>query len=329
MTVNTSSAPDAAPSLNPLQRKQTRQKQEWLGYVFIAPAVILFATFNTWPLIRGILMAFTNYRFVYPDTRWEWNGLANFERMLADPRVSLALEVTLKYTLFVLPIALIIAFLIAVLISRVQAGASFYRWLIYLPSILPVAVSFLMFQQIMSGQFGLINETLRSLGVADPPSWLADKDYALFAVGAAHIWIIIGLPTILFLIGIYNIPTDLYEASEVDGAAEWQKHLFITLPILKPTFALIFILLLPGVVGVTDPMLILTQGGPSRSTMTVGYYLYQTAFQLGDLRLGYASAISLTISLILAVITALVFWWSRAEGSLLKWLRKRFSNRNK
>ena len=309
------------------KQTSTKQKQEWLGYLFIAPAVILFVMFNTWPLIRGILMAFTNYRFVYPETRWEWNGLANFERMLADPRVSLAFEVTLKYTLFVLPLALILAFFIAVLISRVNAGAAFYRWLVYLPAILPVAVSFLMFQQIMSGQFGLINETLRALGVADPPTWLQDRDYALFAVGAAHIWIIIGLPTILFLIGIYNIPTDLYEAAEVDGAAEWQKQLHITMPLLKPTFALVFILLLPGIVGVTDPMLILTQGGPSRSTMTLGYYLYQTAFQQGDLRLGYASAISLLVSVVLALITAVVFWWSRLEGNVFTWLRKRFMSR--
>lgn len=326
MTVNTRSATTAPSPINPSKRKKPKQKQEWLGYLFVAPAVFLFLMFNTWPLIRGILMAFTNYRFVYPETRWEWNGLENFDRMLADPRVGLALEVTLKYTLFVLPTALIIAFLIAVLISRVEKGAQFYRWLIYLPTILPVAVSFLMFKEILNGQFGLINEFLRAIGVAEPPGWLTDADTALFAIGAAHIWIIIGLPTILFLIAIYNIPKDLYEAAEVDGAAEWHKHVYITMPILKPTFALVFILLLPGIVGVTDPILILnTQGGPQRTTFSIGYHLYQTAFLKGDLRLGYASAISLTISLVLTGITMVVFWWSRAETSILTMIRRGFA----
>lgn len=288
------------------------RRHNWLGYVFIAPALILFLTFNIWPIFRGLLMAFTDYRFVYPDTRWSFNGLDNFVRMTHDRRVLASLGISIKYTLIVLPLVLIVSLMVAVLISRVRRGAAFYRWVVYLPAILPVAVSFLMFREMFGQKFGLINHVLISLGlVSQGLDWLGDTHLALPTVALAHSWIIFGFPTILFLIGIYNIGDEVYEAASIDGATEGQKLRWITLPMLKPTFAMIFILLLPGILGVTDPMLILTQGGPANSTRTLGLQLYQVAFQLGDLRLGYASAISLVVSLFTTVVAAVVFWWSR------------------
>jgi multiple sugar transport system permease protein len=281
-----------------------------LGYAFIAPAMILYLVFNIWPIVRGLLMAFTDYRFVYPDTRWDFNGVNNFTKMAGDKNVHEALGVALKYTALVLPVTIILALLVAVLISRVRHGASFYRWVVYLPSILPVAVSFLMFREMYGLKFGLISNTLRGLGMANPPNWLGDATYALPSIALAHLWIIFGFPTLLFLIGIYNIGSEVYEAAGLDGANGWQQLRWITIPLLKPTFALILVLLI-GIIGVTDPMLILTAGGPEDSTRTIGLHIYQLAFVKGDLRLGYAAAISLVIGLFSALVSALVFRWSR------------------
>ena len=281
-----------------------------LGYAFIAPAMILYLVFNIWPIVRGLLMAFTDYRFVYPDTRWDFNGVNNFTKMAGDKNVHEALGVALKYTALVLPVTIILALLVAVLISRVRHGASFYRWVVYLPSILPVAVSFLMFREMYGLKFGLISNTLRGLGMANPPNWLGDATYALPSIALAHLWIIFGFPTLLFLIGIYNIGSEVYEAAGLDGANGWQQLRWITIPLLKPTFALILVLLI-GIIGVTDPMLILTAGGPEDSTRTIGLHIYQLAFVKGDLRLGYAAAISLVIGLFSALISAFVFRWSR------------------
>lgn len=281
------------------------------GYLFIAPAILLYLIFNIWPLIRGILMAFTDYRFVYPDTRWAFNGLENFVKLFESVKVREAAVVSAKYSLIVVPAVLILALFTAILISRVRRGSSFYRWTVYLPTILPVAVSFLMFRQMYAPNFGLINSFLRGLGVENPPFWLGEVATALPAVGAAHLWIIFGFPTLLFLIGIYSIGEELYEAASLDGASRWQQFVFITLPLLKPTTAMVLILIVPGVFGVTDPMLILTQGGPQGSTQTLGYYLYDIAFVRGDLRLGYASSISLVVSLVTAALVALIFRWSR------------------
>ena len=282
-----------------------------MGYLFIAPALILYLTFNVWPLVRGILMAFTDYRFVYPETRWAWNGIDNFIKLFESDKVREALWVSTKYSLIVVPLVLIGALLTAALISQVKKGAGFYRWTVYLPTILPIAVSFLMFRQMYALNYGIINVVLRRLGVEDPPHWLGDVATALPAIGFAHAWIIFGFPTLLFLIGIYNIGVDMYEAAALDGASRRQQFWYVTLPQLKPTVAMVLILIIPGIFSVTDPMLILTQGGPQGSTQTLGYYLYDVAFQRGDLRLGYASAISLVVSLITAAFVAVIFLWSR------------------
>lgn len=282
-----------------------------IGYLFIAPAMLLYLTFNVWPLVRGILMAFTDYRFVYPDTRWDFNGITNFVKLYESDSVREALWISMKYSLLVVPLVLIASLLTAVLISRVRTGAAAYRWVVYLPTILPVAVSFLMFRQLYALNFGLINSLLRSLGVNDPPHWLGDVTTALPAIGVAHAWIIFGFPTLLFLIGIYNISSEMYEAASLDGANRWQQFRFITLPQLKPTTAMVLILVVPGIFGVVDPMLILTQGGPQGSTETLGFYLYDIAFRRGDLRLGYASAISLVVSIITSMFVGLAFLWAR------------------
>ena len=288
------------------------RKNNLLGYVFIAPAMALYLTFNVWPIFRGLAMAFTDYRFVYPDTRWEFNGFSNFVKMVGDRRAMDAAGISLKYLVFVAPAMILIALILAVLISKVKRGAAFYRWVVYLPAVLPVAVIFLMFGEMYGFQFGFINTVLRGWGVENPPNWLGDRTLALPSIGAAHIWMIFGFPTLLFLIGIYNIGSEMYEAASLDGANGWQQFLYLTAPLLKPTFALIVVLNLP-LFGVVEPMLILNNGGPANSTRTLGLYLYQQAFEVGDLRLGYAAAISLVIGVISALIAGAIFRWSRQD----------------
>lgn len=292
-------------------KRGEKQRNNPLGYFFIAPAMALYLVFNIWPIIRGLLMAFTDYRFIYPDSRWDWIGVENFVEMWEDSAAHEAFWIAFRYFLMVVPITIILALIVAILISRVRHGSTFYRWVVYLPSILPVAVSFLMFREMYGLKFGFINTNLRNWGVENPPNWLGDVATALPSIAAAHVWILFGFPTLLFLIGIYNISHEIYEAASLDGANGVQQAMYITIPLLKPTFALVAVLLL-GVLGTTDPMLILTQGGPQKSTHTIGFHLYQIAFQLGDLRLGYAAALSLVLGLVSAIGASVVFRWSRS-----------------
>lgn len=278
------------------------------AYLFIAPAVGLYLVFSVWPIFRGIAMAFTDFRFIYPDTRWEFNGFSNFREMWSDEDFWNAVRVTIRFTLYVLPATVILALILAIAISRVTRMAGFYRWMVYLPVILPVAVTYLMFGQLFNTKFGLINTVLReTFSIRRPPRWLDDPDYALRALALTDIWRGVGFPTLLFLIGIYGIGTELYEAASVDGATGWQQFRSITLPLLKPVFALVLLLGLSSTPMVVDPMLILTGGGPRDSTTSLGLYAYQTAFQLGDLRLGYAAAMNLVLGMSSAVVALIVF----------------------
>lgn len=286
--------------------EEAERTNPW-GYVFIAPALALYLVFSVWPIFRGFIMAFTDFRFAYPSTRWDFNGLNNFREMFHDKTFWTAVSVTLRYTAMVLPTTILIALLMAVMISKVHALAGFYRWMIYLPVILPVAVTYLMFGELFSNKSGLISATLRDFGMKRPPNWLSDPHWVLRAIASSDIWRGVGFPTLLFLIGIYSISSDLYEAAAIDGASSWQQFRSITLPLLKPVFALILLLDLATIPTVVDPVLILTGGGPQDKSTTLGFYAYNNAFRLGDLRLGYASAINLVLGIVSAAAALIVF----------------------
>jgi len=288
------------------KRGDAERNNPW-GYLFIAPALGLYLVFSVWPIFRGFVMAFTDFRFSYPKTRWDFNGLDNFREMYHDKIFWTAVGVTARYTAYVLPATLLLGLLMAVMISKVGLLAGFYRWMIYLPVILPVAITYLMFGQMFSNKFGLINVTLRDFGVKRPPNWLSDPNWVLRAVSSADIWRGVGFPTLLFLVGIYSISADLYEAAALDGASSWQQFRSITLPLLKPVFALILLLGFATVPTVVDPILILTGGGPQNKSTTLGFYAYNNAFRLGDFRLGYASAINLVLGITTAIVALVVF----------------------
>ncbi len=302
-------------SVSRLRRKRHavgERNNPW-GYLFIAPALGLYLLFSVWPIFRGIAMAFTDFRFIYPNTRWDFNGLANFREMMHDSDFWNAAIVSLKFTAYVMPTTILISFFLAVVISKVERLSGFYRWMIYLPVILPVAVTYLMFGEMFSSRFGFINTVLRDLGMKRPPNWLGDPDQVLRSLAVTDVWRGVGFPTLLFLIGIYSIGSDLYEAAAVDGATGWQQLRSITLPLLKPVFALVLLLSLSTIPMVVDPMLILTGGGPQDRSTSLGLYAYQTAFQLGDLRLGYAAAMNLVLGVSSALVALLVFHILRSD----------------
>lgn len=293
------------------------RKESWgnpLGYLFIAPAIILYLVFNFWVLVRGFLMAFTNYRFLVPGSNWAWNGLRNYQLILHDHFFWDAITVSLKYVAMLLPSIVIVALVVAQLIYQVPRGAKFFRGLVYLPVILPVSVTMLLWQQLYNAQYGFIDAVLSGVGVASPPDWLGNVQTALPATALAVVWKSFGFSTLLFLVGLYGIGADLYEAAAIDGATGWQKFSGITLPLLRPTLALVFVLQI-GLLYGTQEVLLLTQGGPQNSTTTVGFYIYQVAFSEGDLRLGYAAAMSLVVGLVISACSIFILRFLRNEAS--------------
>jgi ABC-type sugar transport system permease subunit len=238
--------------------------------------------------------------------------LGNFQEMAADDTFWHSLGISIKFSLLVLPTTLLLALVVAILISRVQRGARFYRWLVYLPAIIPIAVVMLLWRELYNDEFGFINNFLRDWGVSNPPNWLADPTWVLPAIAVPEIWRTFGFPTLLFLVGLYSIPNDLYEAAAIDGAGAWRQVWSITLPLLKPIIVLV-VVLNAHIVGATEQILLTTQGGPQEASYTLGYYLYSLAFMQGDLRLGYAAALSLIAGLLSTLIAAVTFRLLRTE----------------
>src|SRR5690606_39042032 len=140
-----------------------------------------------------------------------------------------------------------------------------------------------------------INNFLRSNGIAEPPRWLGDPAWVLPSLAIIEIWRSFGFPALLFLVGLYSIPGELYEAASIDGAGTWTQVWTITLPLLRPVLTLV-VVLNAHIIGATEQILLTTQGGPQEASHTLGYYLYNLAFALGDLRLGYSAALSLVAS---------------------------------
>jgi multiple sugar transport system permease protein len=156
---------------------------------------------------------------------------------------------------------------------------------------------------------------LQGIGIENPPNWLGSMKTALYAMAVPTVWKGFGEWTLLFLIGIYNINTEIYEAAVVDGANGWQQLWSITIPLLKPVFTLVLVLG-SGIVSATVQSMAMfgdTSGGPGESCLTAGVYLYRTAFIHGDMRMGYAASMSLFLSVINMIITAIVFKTMRTE----------------
>jgi ABC-type sugar transport system permease subunit len=290
-----------------------------LGYLFITPAILLFLVFQGYPIVRGLLMAFSDYRWLVPETQgwFALNGLENYKAILQDEMFIRAFRITLQYTAFFLPLLLTLSLGTALLITWVRNPrlASFYRIVTYIPVVMPVSVSMMMWRQIYNPEYGFLNHFLRTVvHIQNPPLWLSDPSWSMAAVLIPDLWLGFGYFTLLFLIGLYNIDGTLYEAAAIDGANGWQLLVHITLPLLKPIITLVLITT-GGLASAVVPVLTLFQipAGPQRSMLTLGVYGFQTAFSIGDMRMGYAAAMGLVTGVFSIVFTALVFKLLRTE----------------
>lgn len=297
--------------------RQESRGHALMGYLFIFPALALYLTFSGYPLIRGLMIAFSDYRYLIPDHQ-PFNGLANFAEMVNDPLFWESFVRSLYYTVIYTPLNIGLGLLIAVLISKVLQPfeASVYRVIAYLPVVLPIAVALLLWKQLLHPQFGYLNYFLSEwVGIENPPAWLADPDWVIPTLAVAAVWKQVGQNILLFLVGLYNINSELYEAAAIDGATGWSQFTHITLPLLKPTFTVILVLA-AGIIGTAEESLIMfgrTSAGPENAAMLVGRYAYDIAFYLGDLRWGYAAAMNLTMGLISMLMAGVVFKLFRAE----------------
>lgn len=292
-------------------RKALRRNLE--GWLFASPWIIGFLLWTVGPMIASFVLAFTEWDLVSPP---RWVGTQNIQDMLGDPLVWQSLKVTTIYAVTSVPLHIAFGLLLAVLMNTQIAGLRFYRTAFYLPSVLSGVAVALLWRWIFSPEFGLLNLMLSYVGI-NGPSWLGDERWALPSLVLMSLWSV-GAGTIIYLAGLQGIPTDLYEAAEIDGARTWSRFRHITLPMMSP---ILFFQLVVGFISalqVFTQALIVTNGGPNNQTLFILLYLYRNAFQY--FRMGFASGLAWVLFLYILVLTLLVFrsssLWVFYEGEV-------------
>jgi sn-glycerol 3-phosphate transport system permease protein len=276
-----------------------RQKQERLTFLaFIAPNFILFAVFTFWPLVYGFVLSFTKWNMISPTK--EIIGLGNYMAMVQDPIFWKVLGNTFYLAGGSIVVRLGLALGLALLLNQKLAGRDAYRSIIFSPTFTTGAAVALVWSWIFHEDIGLLRVPLNFLGLPSP-NWLGDVRWTMPAIIIVTIWKGMGYDMVIFLAGLQSIPADLYEAARVDGAGRWSLFRHVTLPMLSPITFFLVITTTIGALQAFDIVAVMTGGGPLNSSKVYVYYLYDNAFKW--FKVGYASALSMVLFLIILAIT--------------------------
>ncbi|HVU11984.1 MAG TPA: sugar ABC transporter permease [Phototrophicaceae bacterium] len=268
------------------------------GYLFIAPLFIGIFAFVLIPILVSLVMSFTKWDFVTPP---EFVGIQNYIQMVTRDRLFWkVLGNTFRYVLLSVPLSATIPLILSVLLNQKVPGVTLYRIAFFLPLVTSVVAIGLLWRWMYDSDFGLINYILQMFGIQGP-HWLSDTNLAMPAVVFATVWQGLGYNIIIYLAGLQGIPEQLYEAATIDGAGDLQKFFRITIPLLTPQIFFVLVVSFIGGFQSFGLIYVMTQGGPVNSTNVYVYYLWQTAFS--SAKMGYASALSWVLTLILVVAT--------------------------
>jgi multiple sugar transport system permease protein len=270
------------------------------GILFAAPWMIGFLLFTLGPMLYSFYLAFHQYSIANPP---KWVGLANFVRALSgqDRLFWSSLERTATYAVVMVPMAIVGALLTALLLNQGLKLSSVFRTLFFLPSLVPIVASAVLWRWLFQPEFGAINTFLGWLSI-EGPRWFADPKLAMPSLMVMALWGAVGGRTmVIFLAGLQGVPLELHEAAQIDGANTWQRFRAVTIPMITPT---IFFNLVLGVIAAMQTFgsaLVATNGGPNYATWFYILHLYQTAFQ--NVEMGYGSALAWIFFVIVVTLT--------------------------
>lgn len=280
-----------------------RTREAIAAYIFLAPFLIFFAVFFVRAAISSVSISFHDWRLLRPAMPYV--GVENYIELFSDQIWWDSVLHTVVFAAMTVIGTTLVGLAAAVAVTRPIRGQGFFRVLLYVPQLLSVGAMGLIWNWLLSGQFGVINYLLSFFGVR-PINWLGDPNLVLHALSFATVWWTFGFPMLIFIAGLQGIPEQLYEAAKIDGASGWQSFIYITLPLLRPTILFVTV---TGVIGhfqvFGQPYIISGGGGPGRSSWTVIIYLYNQAWVA--FRMGFGAAVAVAIAVIMAVVTAFQF----------------------
>ena len=298
-----------APQLGGRTPVGSRGRTSLIALAFLAPALVILLVFVAWPMLSALRLSFTDASGFGQE---EYVGLENYVRVFTDPDVLQAMGNTAYYALLFTPTAIIVALLLALLVNhRLLPGRGAFRTALFLPFVVSLAVAAFAWSYLLDPQIGLLNHWLRIFGI-QLGNVLQDPSLAMPTVALVAVWKSFGFYLVIFIAGLQEIPSSLYEAARVDGATAWQRFRHITLPMLSNTLAFVMIVALIAALQAFDQIYVMTGGGPYGTTQTVVMEIYTSGFK--KLELGFASALSYVLLLVTLVLSLAQFrFFSRRE----------------
>jgi multiple sugar transport system permease protein len=284
-------------------------EKDWRGLLFVGPFLLLYSLILIFPLFRGMWLSLHRVD-LFGDGHFV--GTGNYVRLAQDPVFSSALANTFLVTLMIVPVLTVLALLLALALNNAGRGAAIIRGVFFSSAVLSVTIVTLIWRFVLAPDAGLLGELWQSMGW-EPLAFLSDPDLVLPSLAITTIWWSLGLPMLLFLAGLQQIPGDMYEAAALDNASRWGTFWRITVPALRRTIVLVVMLQTAAQLQIFGQAQLLTGGGPSGASRTAVLFLFETAF--GRWELGYASAAAEILFLIILAVTLAQYWATgRATG---------------
>src|SRR5574337_161441 len=259
-----------------------KKRSERAGYWFVLPYVLFFLMFVAYPLVFSFILIFHRWNIVTP---MEWVGLKNFARLMVDPLFFKAMTNTFTFLLIHIPLQIVVALGFALALNSNIKFRSFFRAVYFLPVVVSGVVVTILWQQLYAYDAGFLNRLLTAVGISRVP-WIISPEMAMPSIAIMATWKNVGIYIVLFLVGLQNIPRELYESASLDGATTTRKFFHITLPMLNPTIVVVLVLSTIGGFSLFVEPYVLTGGGPMQSTLSGVLYIYNHAFYFGHM--GYA-----------------------------------------
>lgn len=299
-----------AATSKPVHAKELKQKRyalgesRYLGLLYISPWIIGFLIFTAYPIIASFVLSFTNYDlFTTPKVI----GFANYTKMFADKTFQKAMSVTFKYVVLEVPLKIVFSLFIAIILSKKLKGINFFRTAYYIPSILGSNVAIAVLWKFIFQSDGLVNQVIGLFG-GQSVAWFGEQMPALFTIVLLRVWEF-GSTMVIFLAAIKSLPQDVYEAAAVDGCKKVRQFFTITIPLLSPTIFFNFVMQLINAFQEFNAPYLITKGGPQYGTYLLPMYIYDMTF--GKYKMGYASAMSWVLFIIVMFFTILTFKYSK------------------
>jgi len=274
-----------------------------VGVAFCLPLLVGLCVLTIFPVGASFYFSLTDYPIFDPP---HWRGLGNYAELLRDPRFYLSIWNTFYFAIFAVPLGMVVGLMLAMLLNLKVRGMAFYRTMFFLPSIVPLIATCVLWNQILNPQFGLLNEFLRFIGLPEAwiPGWLVDERWSKPGLVLMSLWGC-GGGMVLYLAALQDVPQELHDSAAIDGATAWHRFRHITLPMISPILLFTLVMGMIGTMQYFAQAYVMTAGGPWDSTLFYALNLFNTAFT--EYRLGYASAMAwIMFAIILSVTLAMM-----------------------